>query len=117
MTEKESKTQLPPCTEAEKIVDDFCLACGGKCCKHFTIIAKPGEMMRGLLGAHYGTEVQEVKFHVKHVCPHLSDDGLCDLWNEDAELDTRPDFCKNFLCDRARSRTILVECGEQDIEI
>lgn len=69
--------------------------------------------MLGLLRVHYGTDVEEIKVEVHHRCPQLTEDGLCKLWNEDPEKDTRPEFCKNFLCDLAKRRMIWVEAGER----
>jgi len=105
------EADLPGGVAPGRQVDDFCKACGGQCCKHFSIIARPGELMRGLLGVHYGCEVKEIKFEIRHTCPHLRDDGLCELWNEDPEKDNRPDFCKNFLCDRAKRKMIVIQAG------
>ena len=119
MSEKASETnqKLPQGMAAERQIDDFCLSCDGRCCKHFTIKMKPNELMRGLISVHMGTAVDWVKFHVKHVCRELDDDGRCKLWHEDEKKDARPDFCKNFLCDRAKERMIVIECGDQDIEV
>lgn len=72
--------------------------------------------MQELLRVHYGTEIKEVKFMLHHRCPHLTEEGRCDLWNEDPELDTRPEFCKNFLCGRAQKRRLEFDAWDMEID-
>mgnify|MGYP006287107247 CR=1 FL=1 len=112
--------ELPGGVADHRQISEFCKACGGQCCKHFSIISRPGELMRGLLEVHLGYpkgSIRGIKFHVRHICPHLDEEGLCDLWHEDEEKDERPDFCKNFLCSRAKNGLIVIEAGDQSIEI
>jgi len=114
-----NEQELPPGTDNERVLSDYCVAmCDGRCCRRIGLRIRPQGMMKELIKTHYGTQIDEVRITLHHRCPHLTDDGLCDLWNEDPELDERPDFCKNFLCVKARNRWLEVDAGgDGDVEI
>ena len=66
------------------------------------------EPMRELMKAHYGRNIETVRFTVHHKCEHLMVDGRCDLWAEDEVMDARPQICKEFMCEKAENPEMLV---------
>jgi Fe-S-cluster containining protein len=88
----------------DRKISPACQYCDGDCCKAINLIIKPGARMRELLGVHYGrdpAEIEVLQIGVKHRCPHLGMNGKCGLWNADPELDKRPAYCQEYLCDKA----------------
>jgi len=94
---------------SERVISDYCSICPGRCCTHLDFKVRVSARNRELLAAHYGTEIQELSFKVHHRCPHLLDDGRCDLWRADPAEDKRPAVCQNTLCGRAKQRRIVFE--------
>ena len=92
-------------------ISDVCQSCDGDCCKALNIISRPGDKMRALLGLHYGREpesIERVQIRIYHRCPHLMEDGKCDLWHEDPAQDQRPPYCQEYLCDMALNPGVLI---------
>lgn len=107
-----SEEQEPRHVSDGRIIDDYCVTnCNGDCCKKLGFIIKPQPLMAEMLRFHYGTDIKEIKFVIHHRCPYLDEDNLCTLWDADPEKDTRPDFCKRFLCERARRKRLEVDAG------
>jgi hypothetical protein len=72
---------------------------------------KPAPKMKELLSVHYGwviDEIEMVQVSLSHVCPHLDGNGKCTLWNEDPEKDMRPEYCQEYLCEKAQTPGLLI---------
>ena len=92
-------------------ISAVCESCNGDCCKAINLIIKPAPKMRELLGIHYGRDpdsIEQIQVGLHHRCPHLLDDGKCALWNADPALDERPEYCQEYLCDKAQNPGVLV---------
>jgi hypothetical protein len=111
-----TEAKRPPGVDEGRTLSDYCLAaCDADCCRKIGFVVKPNDLMRGLLQAHYGTDIEQVRFTLRHDCPHL-DGNVCTLWDKDEEKDARPEFCRNFLCGRAREKRIELDAFD-DVEI
>ena len=71
-----------------------CLRCGD-CCRRLEV--RCASVTKGLMECHFGAPV-ELSFLVEHTCMQLTAEGLCSLYGSTG----RPDYCKRFLCERAR---------------
>jgi len=49
-----------------------------------------------------------LRFKLLHTCPHLTEQGLCDLWREDPAEDHRPDLCKTYTCEKMENPGLLI---------
>lgn len=92
----------------ERITSPVCLTCDGNCCKRIAIQIAPGKNMREMLEVHYGRPVELLRMKLLHTCPHLTEDGLCDLWHEDPEQDRRPTLCKTYTCEKIDNPGLLI---------
>lgn len=82
------------------------MACqrSGECCRKVGFTVKPAKYMLDLLVAHGLVEEgrEQLQLMVWHDCQHLEWDGeyaLCAIYED------RPDFCKDFMCPRAKGAT------------
>jgi len=92
-------------------ISPVCETCDGDCCKAINLMIKPAPLMQQLLGVHYGRDpesIEMVQVGLKHRCPHLMDNGKCELWHEDPEQDQRPEYCQMYLCDKAKNPGVLI---------
>ena len=92
-------------------ISPICQHCDGDCCKAINLIIKPAPKMKELLSVHYGRmidEIEMVQVSLKHRCPHLGTHGRCGLWNEDPEKDQRPEYCREYLCEKAQQPGLLI---------
>jgi len=92
----------------ERITSPACLGCDGYCCHKISVQIEPGKRLRELLEVHYGRPVEMMRFKLLHSCPHLTDEGLCDIWHEDPEQDKRPDLCKTYTCEKMENPGLLI---------
>jgi len=100
----------------ERKTSPACLHCGGDCCKKLAVQVHVGGNMKEMLFAHYGRDVEVLRFKLRHTCPHLTDDGLCELWHEDPEQDNRPVLCKTYMCEKADNPGLMIIPVEQVLD-
>lgn len=75
-----------------------CQKCGDECCTEYTIYGYTDEDFIEFLKAHYGVEVIEaVQLKIPHRCIHLTDEGLCDIY------ENRPKMCREYQCKKMKS--------------
>lgn len=92
-------------------ISPICLNCDGRCCKAIDLIIRPAPKMKELIGIHYGRDpetIETIQIGLHHICPHLQDDGLCALWDEDPEKDRRPEYCQEYLCEKAQNPGVVI---------
>jgi Fe-S-cluster containining protein len=95
----------------ERKLSAACQYCDGDCCKAINFLMKPPRRIAELVGAHYGRdpdEIDTIQIAVKHRCMYLTNGGKCSLFHEDPEKDQRPDYCKEYLCDKAKTPGLMI---------
>ena len=78
-----------------------CIQCG-ECCTKLTLEVTLTGPLQELFRIHYGKDTDNVAIRIKHRCPHLGTDNLCELYGDPR----RPEFCSEWYCAAAKGEAL-----------